>query len=51
MMDARTSTATAMHVATLRALVLFFFGDGKGTETKLYRTPHWGQTDNNELYL
>lgn len=40
-----------MPVATLRAAALFFFGGGIGTETKLFRTPHRGQADDNEPYL
>ena len=51
MIPARTIMATPMDAATLRAPVLFFFGGGTGTETKLFWTPHWGQTDNAELYL
>jgi hypothetical protein len=51
MMPATTTIATSMDAATLRVLVLFFFDGAIGTETKLFRTPHFGQADNNELYL
>lgn len=51
MMPARTTIATTMDAATLRVPVLFFFDGAMGTETKLFRTPHFGQDDNNELYL
>ena len=51
MIPARTTIATTMDAATLRVLVLFFFDGVMGTETKLFRTPHFGQADNNELYL
>ena len=51
MMPARTTIATTMDAATLRVLVLFLFDGAMGTETKLFRTPHFGQADNNELYL
>jgi hypothetical protein len=51
MIPARTTIATSMDAATLRVLVLFFFDGAMGTETKLFRTPHFGQADNNELYL
>lgn len=51
MMPARTIVATTMPVASLRAAALFFFGGGVGTETKLFRTPHRGQADDNEPYL
>ncbi len=40
MIPARTTMATTMDAATLWAPVLFFFGGGMGTETKLFRTPH-----------
>ena len=51
MIPAKTTIATTMDAATLRVLVLFFFDGATGTETKLFRTPHLGQADNNELYL
>ena len=51
MIPAKTTIATTMDAATLRVLVLFFFDGATGTETKLFRTPHFGQADNNELYL
>ena len=51
MIPARTTIATSMDAATLRVLVLFFFDGAMGTETKLFRTPHFGQDDNNKLYL
>lgn len=51
MMPARTTIATTMDAATLRVPVLFLFDCAMGTETKLFRTPHFGQADNNELYL
>ncbi len=51
MIPARTTIATTMDAATLTVPVLFFFDGAMGTETKLFRTPHWGQADNNELYL
>ena len=47
----RTTMATTIDAATLQAPVLFFFGGGMGTETKLFRTPHRGQADNSESYL
>jgi hypothetical protein len=50
-MPARIIVATPMPVATLRAAALFFFGGDIGTETKLFKTPHRGQADNNEPYL
>ena len=46
-----TIMATAIDAAALRAPPLFFFGGGMGTETKLFRTPHWGQADNRGSYL
>ncbi len=51
MIPAKKTIATIMDAATLRVLVLFFFDGAMGTETKLFRTPHFGQADNNELYL
>jgi hypothetical protein len=51
MILARTIMATIIDAAALRAPTLFFFGVGMGTETKLFRTPHWGQADNSESYL
>jgi len=49
---ARTIIATTIDAAaTLRVPALFFFDGALGTETKLFRTPHRGQADNNELYL
>jgi hypothetical protein len=51
MMPARTIMAITIPVATLRAAALFFFGGGIGTETRLFRTPHRGQADDNEPYL
>ena len=51
MIPAKTTIATTMDAATLRVLVLFFFDGATGTETKLFRAPHFGQADNNELYL
>ena len=51
MIPARTTIPTTMDAATLRVPVPFFFDGAMGTETKLFRTPHFGQADNNELYL
>ena len=51
MIPVRTTIATTMDAATLRVPVLFFFDGAMGTETKLFWTPHFGQADNNELYL
>ena len=51
MILARTIMATTIDAAALRTPPLFFFGGGMGTETKLFRTPHWGQADNSESYL
>jgi hypothetical protein len=50
MITEMTTIATTMLVATLPA-ALFLFGGSVGTETKLFRTPHRGQADNNESYL
>ena len=51
MILARTIMPTPIDATALRAPPLFFFGGGMGTETKLFRTPHWGQADNSESYL
>jgi hypothetical protein len=48
---ARTIMTIAMPIATLRVAAPFFFSGGTGTEIKLFRTPHSGQADSNELYL
>lgn len=52
MIAARTIVVASMDIAILWVLLgLFFFDGGMGTETKLFRTPHRGQADNNESYL
>ena len=51
MIPARTTIPTTMDAATLRVPLLFFFDGAMGTGTKLFRTLHFGQADNNELYL
>ena len=50
-MEAGRARVSGEAVATLRAAALFFFGGGIGTETRLFRTPHRGQADDNEPYL
>lgn len=50
MMTETTTIATTMLAATLPA-ASFFFVVGIGSETKLFRTPHRGQADNDEPYL